>query len=207
MDTEFQKQRRNLLGVSLGLVVFEFSGGKTGPISFLGNGITLTDGEMIITLAYIALAYSLWRYWLYARPLHAEFQNAVKQRIVNSTSYRSLITPLIEAFKNDAGVAYKEGWDRYTGTDALGQYIPIPVDTLIEKNLFSRTLVISVGNSHGEFHPEKVIHRLSYAKYEAMLLKAWLSSMMADKSFSDLYVPYTLSFLAIASAVFRAVYA
>ncbi|RJG02778.1 hypothetical protein [Noviherbaspirillum sedimenti] len=207
MDTEFQKQRRNLLGVSLGLVVFEFSGGKAESISFLGGGIKLTDGQAIITLAYISLAYLLWRYWLYARPLHEKFQNEVKERINNSTSYRGLITPLVENFKNEAGVAYKDGWNAYHGIETKEKYIPIPVNTLIEKNLFSRKLLISVENSQGEFHPEKEIHNISYAKYELITLKAWLSSMMGDKSFSDLYVPYTLSFLAIASAVFREFYA
>lgn len=207
MDTDIHKQRRNLIGVSLGLVIFELSSGKTESITFLGGGIKLSDGQTIITIAYVALAYLLWRYWLYAKPLHQEFRNVVQNKIIDSKSYRDLVEPLINAFKDKAGIAYKEGWDAYAGLDTPENYTPIPVDSSIEYSLFNRQLIISVENPKGEYHPDKESHKISYIKYETIRLKAWLSAITADKTFSDLFIPYALSFLAVAAAMFREFYA
>ncbi|WP_147171887.1 hypothetical protein [Pseudomonas sp. SJZ079] len=117
MDTNIHKQRRNLIGVSLGLVIYQLSGGEVEPISFLGGGIKLESGQAIIILAYIALVYLIWRYWLYAKPLHEEFRKIAQERVSTSKSYRRMISPLINAFKNEGGVAYKEGWGAAMGIE------------------------------------------------------------------------------------------
>ncbi|WP_260294801.1 hypothetical protein, partial [Sedimenticola hydrogenitrophicus] len=65
MELELHRQRRNLIGLSLALVVFELAGGKIKEISFMGGGVSLDDPKALVTLSYLALAYLLWRYWLY----------------------------------------------------------------------------------------------------------------------------------------------
>ena len=208
MNTDIHKQRRNLLGISLGLIIFQVSSGETGPISFLGDGVKLTDGKAIIILAYIALAYSLWRYWLYAKPLHQEFRKLVQERITDSKSLQNFVTPRIEAFKNEAGIITKENFDAaFTDPNDQEEQIPPPITTSFKHKLFTHTLVISVENTKGEFHPDQVIHKIPYITYESIIFKAWLSIMAADKTFSDLFIPYALCYLAIIAAIFRGLYA
>lgn len=207
MDTDIHKQRRNLIGVSLGLVIFELSNGKTESVSFLGGGIKLESGQSILVLAYVALAYLLWRYWLYAKPLHKEFREVVEDRIVNSKTYNNLITKLVNDFKNNAGVAYREGWDAAYGVETEEQYKPIPVNISIKKGVFSRQLQISVENPMGEFHPDMETHKIAYLPYEAMRIKACLSAMASDKTFSDMFIPYGLSIVAFVAAIFRVFHA
>lgn len=207
MDTDIHKQRRNLIGVSLGLVIYQLSGGKVEPISFLGGGIKLESGQIIICLAYTALAYLTWRYWLYAKPLHKEFRKIAQEHISNSNSYRKLITPLIDAFKNEGGVTYKEGWDAALGHESEEKYNPTPITVLVEHKFLSRKLHISVEDPKGDFHPENVTHQIAYIPYEFMRLRAYLSTMATEKTFSDLFIPYGLSTVAIVAAIFRALYA
>jgi hypothetical protein len=207
VDTDIHKQRRNLIGVSLGLVIFELSNGKTDSVSFLGGGVKLENGQSILVIAYMALAYLVWRYWLYAKPLHKEFHEVVKGRILASKSYNNLITPLVNEFKNNAGVAYKEGWDAAYGIETEEKYNPIPVNVSIKNGVFSRQLQISVENPMGEYHPDMVTHKISFLTYEAIRIKAYLSAMAADKTFSDMFVPYGLSIVAVAAATFRVLHA
>ncbi len=207
MDTDIHKQRRNLIGVSLSLVIFELSNGKTESVTFLGGGVKLENGQSIIVLGYMALAYLVWRYWLYAKPLHKEFHEVVRGRILASKTYSNLITPLVNAFKNNAGVAYKEGWDAAYGIETEEEYKALPVSVSIKNGIFSRQLQISVENPMGEFHPDMETHKIPYLPYETMRIKAYLSAMAADKTFSDMFIPYGLSIVAVAAAIFRVLHA
>jgi len=111
MDLDLHRQRRNLVGVSLGLVVFETAGGTVGNVSFLDGGVTLSNPELVIVMAYIALAYLLWRYWLYAKPEHQKFRGLVADTILNSSGYHRLVGDHISRFKEISGVAYAEGFN------------------------------------------------------------------------------------------------
>ena len=135
--------------------------------------------------------------------MHKEFREVVKVRILASKPYKFLTTPLVNDFKNNAGVAYKEGWDAAYGIKTEEEYKPIPINVSIKHGIFSRQLQISVENPMGEYHPDMVTHKIPFLTYEAIRIKACLSAMAADKTFSDMFVPYALSIVAVAAAVFR----
>ncbi len=207
MEMELHRQRRNVIGVSLALIIFEIAGGTVKDVSFLNGGIKLDNAELIVSLSYIALTYLLWRYWLYAKLEHTRFRGLIKQKIKESKKYQELVNPLIDQFKNNSGVAHAEGWQDAVDDDEKKEFIPIPVEVSLQQKMFSRELVIRVDNSKGDYHHDQELHRIGLLRYEAIRFKAWVAVVAADKAFSDLFVPYLLAFSAAAALCFRVIYA
>ena len=147
--------RRNVIGVSLALIVFEIAGGTVKDVSFLNGGIKLDNAELIVSLSYIALTYLLWRYWLYAKPEHTRFRGLFEQKIKESKEYQELVNPLIEQFKNNSGAAYAEGWQNAVDDDETKEFIPIPVEVSLLRKMFSRELLIRIDNPKWNYHPTR----------------------------------------------------
>lgn len=207
MDTDLHRQRRNLLIVSLGLVVFETAGGLVGKMSFLNGGITLSNPDLVICLAYIALAYLIWRYWLYAKQEHQLFLKLVDDTFQGSTGYRGLVTPHKVDFKIVSGVAHAEKWDDPLDMEKGAMDGPIPVFLTIREELFRRKLDIRVENLQGNYALDHKTYDIQFFRFEAVWLKAWLSAIVADRAFSDLFAPYIAAFLAVGMRFYRMTFA
>lgn len=205
MEMELHRQRRNVIGVSLALIVFEIAGGTVKDVSFLGGGIKLDNAELIVSLSYIALTYLLWRYWLYAKPEHARFRGLIDQTIRESKRYQELVNPLISQFKEKSGVAFAEGWQEAVDDEEKKEFVPIPVEVSLQHKMFTRELVIRVANPKGDFNPDHELHRIPLRRYEAIRAKALVTVVAADKTFSDLFVPYLLAFVAAGALCFRVI--
>jgi hypothetical protein len=207
VELEPHRQRRNLIAVSLALIVFEIAGGAVKNISFLNVGITLADAELVVSLSYLALVYLLWRYWLYVKPEHVRFRGLVDQTIRSSKMYQELINPLITQFKDKSGVAYAEGWQEFAEEDTKKEFVPIPVEASIQSSLFTRKLVIRVENARGDYNPDHESCGISLLRYEAIRLRAWVSVVAGDKAFSDLFAPYLVAFFAVGALWYRVIHA
>lgn len=202
---DLHRQRRNVIRVSLALIVFEISGGTVRDVSFLGGGIKLDNAELIVCLSYIALMYLLWRYWLYAKLEHARFRRFVDQTIKESKRYQELVNPLIAQFRKNLGVAFDEGDQEAVDDEEKKEFVPIPVEVSFHKKMFNRELVIRVANPKGDFNPDHELHRIPLHRYEAIRAKAWVTVVASDKTFSDLFVPYVLAFVAAGALCFRVI--
>lgn len=207
MDIDPTKQRRNLLVVSLALVAYEIGGGTVSQLSFLGGGITLKEPEVIIKFVYFAMAYTLWRYWLYAKPDHEKFRVIVNQKVESSPEFIRYKNPLVAGFKDRSGVSRAEGWQSFLDESDTTQIKPIEVQTSIHFGIFKRKLEIRVDSPKGEYNPDHEVHNLPFWLYEILRLRALATVTVADKTFSDLYVPYAPVFLAVGIHWYRAVYA
>lgn len=207
MEMELHRQRRNVIGVSLALIVFEIAGGTVKGASFLEGGIKLENAELVVSLSYIALTYLLWRYWLYAKPEHTRFRGLVDQKIKESKRFQELVNPLIAQFKEKSGVALAEGWQKAVDDEEKKEFIPIPVEVSLHQKMYTRELVIRVENPKGDYNPDHEVHRIPLHRYEAMRVKALATVVAADKTFSDLFVPYLLAFVAAGALCFRVIYA
>lgn len=205
MEMEHHRQRRNLIGVSLALVVFEVAGGTVKDVSFLGGGIKLDNAELVVSLSYLALAYLIWRYWLYAKPEHVRFRELVDQTIKDSKRYQELVNPLIVQFKEKSSVASAEGRQKAVDDEEKKDFVPVPVEASIHRKMFTRELVIRVENRIGDFYPDHKIHRIPLHRYESIRAKAWVTVVAADKAFSDLFVPYLLAFVAAGALCIRVI--
>ena len=202
MDIDIQKQRRNLLGSSIGLAIYELAGGTTGKISLMDGGIELENPEYLVALGYGALLYFLWRYWLYAKPEHKKFREMVAQAMHDFSAYQSLVAPHLAEFQEKSGVeveeAFQRGYDQVpSGESAAKTPFTIPVVHEVVARPFRRILEISVRDVYGNFVPNRVQKRIGFIKYEMLWLRSTTLLIFSDKTFSDLYVPYLLAAIAL----------
>ncbi|MBB3183307.1 hypothetical protein FHR95_000848 [Halomonas fontilapidosi] len=189
--------------MSLGLIVFEIAGGQVKEVSFINGGVSLENPELLISLGYLALAYLLWRYWLYVKPEHDEFRKLVQETLESSKIYREFVDPRVKKFKEESGVAHAEGWQEFADEDDKKEFVPIPVEEHIGGHFWARELVLRVANPKGDFNPDREAHRIPVFSYERMKASAWVKVILADKAYSDLFVPYLLAFVAVGALLWR----
>ena len=67
MNPDLQRQRRNLILVSLWLLVFEFAQVKIGTVSVLGTELFVGSPRTLIVLSWLLWAYFFLRYYQYWR--------------------------------------------------------------------------------------------------------------------------------------------
>ena len=200
MDLELHRQRRNLIGIALALIVFDVAGGDVKEVTFLNGGVSLANPELLIALSYLALAYALWRYWLYVRPEHKKLTDLVRNKFESLPEYRALVDPKIDAFNKKSGVEESESHKDFASDTPEKE---VQIDTEIVGNIFSRKLVLSVDNPRGDFHPDREILPIPNFAYERMRASAWVRIVFGEKSFSDLFVPYLLAFFAVLGLLYR----
>jgi len=203
MDIELHRQRRNLIAISLGLIIFEMAGGQVKAVSFMNGGVSLENPGLLISLGYLALAYSLWRYWLYVKPEHDEFRKLVQKTLEDSPLYREFVGPLVKKFREESGVAHADGWQEFSYDELQKEFVLTPVEEHVTGNFLTRELVLQVQNPKGDFNPDRVAHRMPEFSYERMKASAWTKVILGEKEYSDLFVPYLLAFSAVGLLLWR----
>lgn len=212
MDTDSQKstwekQRRNLVAVSMALAIYGLAGGQLNPVSFVGGGVLLQTPGTILWIAHVAWLYLLWRYWLYSRSAHANVRSVVRSYFVSSRCYQRLVKEEIEQFQHESGVSYAEGWqDTALDDDQDTKFRPIPVDDSIQKSWFKRTLILKVDHPDGHFHPDRKEVPLSFVKYELCVSAARLRAALGHYLVSDIYIPYAIAVLPALAGIWQWVY-
>jgi hypothetical protein len=67
-EGDFTRQRRNVFVVSILIIAYNVGGGDLSDLSF--QGMKLENTGAVIAMVWIAFAYVVWRYWLYAQEAH-----------------------------------------------------------------------------------------------------------------------------------------
>jgi hypothetical protein len=80
-STELMRHRRNLMIVSVALLLYEFSEGTVDTISIMGGGLKLGNPEAAVFFAYGALLYFLWRFWVHASGEHGALKIDVQSTL------------------------------------------------------------------------------------------------------------------------------
>ena len=205
MELELHRQRRNLIGVSLALLVFELAGGGVKEISFFNGGVSLANPELIIHLFYLGLVYLVWRYWLYAKEQHDGLQKLVNDTLICDPSYRTYIETCVEDFKEESNIANMEAFQENAIEDGEAEFIPIPAEIEVKGLVFNRKLNLRVDNPKGEFNPDHKTYSVPRFEYELMRTKAWIKVISTNKLFSDLYTPYLLVVFAFGALLRRTI--
>lgn len=191
MELDPKMQRRNLMVLSLGLLAFEIAGGKLATDKLqLNFGITFSHPDVLLSSAYLVLAYFLWRYWLYARPEHQKFRELVADTISNSDGYQKLTSGYILSFKSNSDYTRLERQNKRNAKVQGAKIVPISFESFIQRGFRTHKLVMRV-----EIHHDSPIFRdetkdISLIRYEYVVLKTRLSVVIGNKAFSDLFVPY-----------------
>lgn len=201
MELDLKSQRRNLVILSSTLAAFEVAGGQLSNKLLYGS-ITLEKPEHLLAMAYLALAYVLWRYWLYARLSHSRFQKLIATSMRRAKGFKLLVQPHIDHFKSESGVEFVDAWNQATNG---GEANDVKIATEVERHIFSRLLVVGVDNPKGDFRISKKSYSIPFIRYEWLLMRTWLAVVAGNKSYSDLYLPYLPAFTA-ATLLCRRVY-
>jgi len=103
LESGFLRQRRNLLGISTGILIYCIAGGSIEKANLLFGIVDVTRPIILEACIWIFLFYALWRYWLYREPVEKEFhyskinevcRNIIFNRIVEGIlSNREAATP------------------------------------------------------------------------------------------------------------------
>lgn len=66
MEDSLLRQRRNLISISIGLIILELGGGKFNVSGSLFGGSVTFENTFVLTAAlWIGLVYFLWRFWIF----------------------------------------------------------------------------------------------------------------------------------------------
>ena len=195
IDAGLLRQRRNLLAISLGLLAFELGDGSVERASVMFGTLTLQKPGVIVFFAWAALAYAVWRYWLYSEPGATAFRDAVDQELALSPAYANLVQQVAKAEAER------------TAVDNLR---PVILRQLFRRRLdFARSIPIEeiVGSNtrkHEEstFDPGLVVP-VPYWKVAAIEWRAGLRAVVKNRAFSDYYLPYLVAFVTAVIGVFR----
>lgn len=212
MDTDSQKstwekQRRNLIAVSIALSVYGLAGGQLNPVSFVGGGVLLQTPGTILWIAHIAWVYLVWRYWLYSRSAHADVRNVVRSYFVSSRCYQRMVTEEIEQFQKESGMSYAEGWQSAALEDDQNtKFRTTPIGDSIQKSWFKRTLVLTVDNPDGHFHPDRKEVQLPFVKHEMCVSAARARAALGHYLVSDIYIPYAIAVLPALAGIWQWLY-
>ncbi|WP_374242171.1 hypothetical protein [Zoogloea sp.] len=202
MELDIKNQRRNLIVLSTSLAVFELVGARLNN-RLLSDSIIVDRPENLISFTYVALAYVLWRYWLYARESHLSFKSVIEQRITNSPSYKNLIQPFMDDFRDASGADFVEGFEEASKDAPSLGWQSFPPQPKLQAQPFRRVLKITVENPKGNYKIEEKDYRVSLLRYEWIFLRSWLTVAVGDKAYSDLYIPYVPAFMAASLFVRR----
>jgi hypothetical protein len=190
IESGLLRQRRNLLIISIGIIIFEFGGGALSSVPLGYGNVILTKPEVALYFVWASLPYALWRYWLYREPAVAAFDTELINRINSLKSFKSLVKEVRESLDSPE----------------LNLDNDLPV---IVRGVFKRHLNFSVAIHASEkagpnirkfvkktFQPAPIIS-VSFLRIEAIELWARILTIINNRGFSDYYLPYLLGYFAV----------
>ncbi|MFI0414260.1 MAG: hypothetical protein ACH255_08980 [Candidatus Thiodiazotropha sp.] len=87
----FEKQRRNLIVISLAIIIYIAAGGDIQQGSIFGGTFTIKHKEVILWFGFIAYLYSLWRYWVYVPNVRQDLLIDFRKAQRKSKFYRYIV--------------------------------------------------------------------------------------------------------------------
>ena len=120
-DEDLQKHRRNLILISVALIVFDFADVKIAKVGVLGTDLIVGNPSVLIAVAWISWFYFLLRYFQYwtsnnaqkirhtyhqrlrswfNMQMHKIDPSAIQTRVVDLDSYSALRFKIVEGFAN-----------------------------------------------------------------------------------------------------------
>lgn len=198
MDENLLRQRRNLISISLVIILFNVAGGEIGDtVNLLGGVITGLDKDVLIAAAWVMFGYFLWRYWLYSHTVMHQLERALDLQIASSRDFSNLcFHHNVSAMPNKIiySLVYTEGQDRL-----IEQIRHIRFD----RNDSSQNLTLWASTSTPDDNCDDSVVLVSVRSdwMWAILFTSFFRSLVFDKAFTDFVLPYLLSISAVLIAV------
>jgi len=184
IDSGLLRQRRNLLLVSITIIIFEIGGGVTiDSVSGLLGTFKLKDPSILLPILWLALPYTMWRYWLYREPGALELNSEFIRTVNSLPSYKPIVDTVKEKVTDES----------------INLENPHPV---LIKKLFKRYLDFSTAvythektasdtrkyEKH-EFHNSAVI-KVPYFRVFFFETRANVIMLIRSRQYSDYLFPY-----------------
>ena len=193
------RQRRNLLTISIGIIIFELGRGSLNSIPLGFGNVTLAKPDIALYLVWLALPYALWRYWLYREPAVAAFNTEIRNQINSLQKFGKLVSEVRGKQEEQKVIIENE-------------------HPLIKHGLFKRYLDFSVSIYASEktgpnerkvitkeFQPVLIVP-VSYFRVEAIELWAGILTFTTNRGFTDYYLPYLFAYFAGGLVVARHIF-
>jgi len=192
MKDEIIRQRRNLIGMSVALSVYELAGGELVKASVLFGMIPIVKPNIVISFAWLLLIYFLWRYWLHM----SYYRNDAKQTPNGNKVYENKNSYLNELQRELANNQKYRIFAKSLLNDTPNENHADPAPLLV-RGIFKRKLDYSYLFGHGKrgnsMSPSQREITIPYLKIFSYEVKAQASAMFKCTSFSDYELPYFIS--------------
>lgn len=194
MDVDVGRQRRNLIAISVALILYKALDAQLGTVKLWGEGVVVS-GENVIWIALLALPYMTWRYWLYVKGEHKAIMRKANEYLLESglisDSFRRLKMQFIK--ENDI-TDWELYWDNVK-KDVRHVYVSHERHD-VEWRDFSLFSSYFGRDELGNYVIEDKMERLPVLQSWLCISSCYIKVVLANKEFSDLYVPYMVAFVA-----------
>jgi hypothetical protein len=194
MDVDVGRQRRNLIAVSTALILYKALDAKLGTVKFWGEGVVVS-GENILWIALLALPYMVWRYWLYVKNEHGVIKDKAKKYLLGSGLIKGSFRRLKMGFIRENGVT---DWEAYWN-GVLKDVNNIFIQNEKYEVWWEKGRLVSEYSGRdelGAYVVEYMLEKLPIWDSWLCICSCYFKVILADKEFSDLYVPYVVALIA-----------
>lgn len=195
MDMDVGRQRRNLIAVSVALILYNALDAELNKVSVWNGGMTVS-GSNAVYLAVISAIYMLWRYWLYVRDEHRVVSKQIERYIIDSDFARSSWRRLKLEFIKANNIT---DWREYIDNPRhdVFRYTLNGESFNMRKSFFFCRFDFWATANHENSLSQCFSERVGFFRYTVILAKSSFSVIFTKKEFSDLYVPYFLAGIAL----------
>lgn len=194
MDPDILRQRRNLIGLSVALSLFELAGGELTKSSLFFGVLTFKNTGIVLTLAWASLFYFLWRYWLHLKPIR-NLKMLTHNGNVMVTDERHFLCNLQRELAENP--SYRKLAEALYNSDKANEIPADPYSPLLVTGLFSRkldfTYLSPIPGRGGQMRNGRPNLKVPYMEILPIEMKARIKTIFRYSSFSDFILPYWLS--------------
>lgn len=195
MDVDVGRQRRNVMVVSIALILYNALDAELGKVKLWGDGVVVS-GENVLWIGIAALPYMVWRYWLYVKNDHEAISSLVHGYKIKSSlldgCYLRLKSKFLEQHASpESGSIYN---NKPTDIRAAGVFREKFETSWI--GLLPHAVYSGKDKRKGDY-TSQVSERLPIGSYLLGLLRCYLRVIFSNREFSDLFVPYLAAAVAL----------
>ncbi len=190
LDPGLLRQRRNLLAFSIAIILYVAAGAdEPEKITILSGSVEFERIWVLYLFVGIGYLYSVWRYWLYAKPVLTKFQADYLVQLRRDSIYIEKARLLYDrsASLNNDNVFPMIRWEKLSPFFDFSQKIRLRAD----------------GHSYWTAFPSEQKEPIDFTEAVLIITRNGARAVIHGKAFSDLMLPYFLATGALIAIVFK----
>jgi hypothetical protein len=193
IDSGLLRQRRNLLFVSISIIIYFLGNAQIISIPSFFGSIKLENQNIIYYGVWVFLFYSIWRYWLYSEPAKDQFDRELNGTFSVSRLHRWFVSRQVKNHNVPNG-----------NINPVINYGLFKREMDFSKSVCANKKIGTLKREHREEeYREGKLVEISFCKYFLVELYCQLKAIFTGRSFSDYFLPYIMALIAIVLGVFH----